>query len=227
MYSTFGIATVLFLITVSLPSSAGVPCTVPPESIGNGEYLKDVDSAVDDALAQHGSPASFQRSRRTTWEEGGTMMTFLVEDNGTEVLTIESWSVSEGEVSKFPNHWREYPLGVVQIGVTFERVQEAMQDNGFCYRSSEPTDSRFEECHVGDASYYLGVNGDGVISSVEVRRLKDDWEQAIARRHWLNVLGSPTSDKDITQWSFTTVENVLVRTGDYLAKTWTVRMKDR
>jgi hypothetical protein len=226
MKSTYSGMALFLLFTASAPISAGVPCTSPTEPLGEGRYLKDVEGAVDDAMARFGPTAGYHRSRRTTWEEGGASMTFLIEDNGSEVLTVETWATAEGETEKYPSSWREYPVGIVQVGMSMEERRTHLE-GATCSVSAGPGEGTVEECHFEAVSYYISTTDGGLIYSVEVRRIASDWEHAVNRRSWLDVLGKPIRDADTTQWSFTTQVQSLERIGDYLDKNWSVQMQAR
>jgi len=154
-------------------------------------------------------------------------MTFLIEDNGSEVLTVETWATDRDETSDYPSAWRKYPIGEVQVGMRREALRSDFEEHGTCSRSAGPGEVSVEECHFESVSYYINMTEGDIIYSVEVRRMKDDWEHAFYRRSWLDVLGKPTNDTDISQWSFTTHAQMLHRSGDYLDKNWTVQMKAR
>ena len=153
-------------------------------------------------------------------------MTFLIEDNGSEVLTVETWATAEGATEQYPSSWREYPVGTIQVGMSMEERRSHL-GGATCSASAGQGDATVEECHFEAVSYYISTTDGGLIYSVEVRRIASDWEHAVYRRSWLDVLGKPIRDTDTTQRSFTTQVQALVRSGDYLDKNWTVQLQAR
>ncbi len=217
------IVPMLALLAASPATRASAAASSEP--IARGSYAKDLDEAVDGELARLGPTAGKVRSRHTVWKQGGATMTFLIEDNGSELLTVETWATAPDRVYDYPAAWRAYPVGAIQVGLALEDARNELEEHGVCTLESAADGAAQMECHSVSASHYLGADAGGTVHSVELRRVEDDWEKAVSRRRWLDVLGTPALDTEHTRWTFTTHAGQLVRSGDFLEKVWTVELR--